>query len=656
MKRKFFFNLLLIVVGILIFGGCSQNDDNDSLATGDPVEIRFTVGGVSDYEGDTSAETRSPAEPFTVSVPVDDSYEIEATFAPRKTEQTRASGSILAENTRYRVLAYKDGGSTYEGYADYKIENGKSVLINSGLGLLAGGRYKFIAYSYNNSNTITEVPDGNTGIGMKFLTVSTNDDFLYWQSGLVEVSRDMLLTINFRHLFSQLQVVFDITEFGVGCKFTSAATDLTIGGKAPYTSGTWSFGDEYVSINALSTQNGSFSFPSISGQVITSEARRSLPVSNTISTPLQFSIGAEFSTGIAINGSSDGITFAIPGNQLRPNTAYTCTIKFRALSVYMDKEGDETNEYPYGGGNCWVVPKNKTRDITYIFTALEGRSNDPVGTTIGDAPKKAEIVWQIDDNGNNCNNLIKGVTYSSSSSNNQVRFTVGSGQTGNAIIAVTSISGTILWSWHIWVVSDNSFLLKPKSISGVYLGTGFMDRNLGAADVVGPTSYGLFYQWGRKDPLRRENEYTSGPVTISDATKKPGTFYSCTPSSPWCSDSNYKTFWSDTSTDAAMLKYNPCPKGWTLPTKKLYDSAIVKGKMKDNTCVFPCTDFSDLYFVPGGGRYYYNGAVRSDGSVGSYWSSTTDNGLKAYGLFFYTDIGVNSSESSEAKSIRCVRE
>ena len=36
MKRKFFFNLLLIVVGILIFGGCRQNDDNDSLATGDP--------------------------------------------------------------------------------------------------------------------------------------------------------------------------------------------------------------------------------------------------------------------------------------------------------------------------------------------------------------------------------------------------------------------------------------------------------------------------------------------------------------------------------------------------------------------------------------------------------------------------------------------
>lgn len=653
MKRKFFFNLLLIVVGILIFGGCSQNDDNDSLATGDPVEIRFTVGGVSDYEGDTSAETRSPAEPFTVSVPVDDNYEIEATFAPRKTEQTRASGSTLAENTRYRVLAYKDGGSTYEGYADYKIENGKSVLMNSGLGLLAGGRYKFIAYSYNNSNTITEVPDGNTGIGMKFLTVSANDDFLYWQSGLVEVSRDMLLTINFRHLFSQLQVVFDITEFGVGCKFTSAATDLTIGGKAPYTSGTWSFGDEYVSTNALSTQNGSFSFPSISGQVITSEARRLLPISNTISTPLQFSIGAEFSTGIMISGSSDGITFAIPGNQLRPNTAYTCTIKFRTLSVYMDKEGDETNKYPYGGGNCWVVPKNKTKDITYIFTALEGRSNDPAGTTVGDVPKKAEVVWQIDDNGNNCNNLIKGVTYSSSS-DNQVRFTVGSGQTGNAIIAVTSISGTILWSWHIWVVSDNSFLLKPKSISGIYV-AGFMDRNLGAADVVGPTSYGLLYQWGRKDPLRRDNTYTAGPVAISVAIQHPGTFYTSTSSSPWCSDAYYRAFWSDTQA-GVMLKYNPCPKGWTLPTRTQYNSIISKGKIKDNTCVFPCTDFSNLYFVPGGGKHQLYGAVRADGSVGSYWSSTAETGLNAYGFSFFDDVSVTSSESSEGRSVRCIRE
>lgn len=653
MKRKFFFNLLLIVVGILIFGGCSQNDDNDSLATGDPVEIRFTVDGVSDYEGDTSAETRSPAAPFTVSVPVDDNYEIEATFTPRKTEQTRASGSTLAENTRYRVLAYKDGGSTYEGYADYKIENGKSVLMNSGLGLLAGGRYKFIAYSYNNSNTITEVPDGNTGIGMKFLTVSTNDDFLYWQSGLVEVSRDMLLTINFRHLFSQLQVVFDITEFGVGCKFVSAATDLTIGGKAPYTSGTWSFGDEYVSINALSTQNGSFSFPSISGQVITSEARRLLPVSNTVSTPLQFSIGAEFSTGIKINGSSDGITFAIPGNQLRPNTAYTCTIKFRTLSVYMDKEGDETNKYPYGGGNCWVVPKNKTRDITYIFTALEGRSNDPVGTTVGDSPSSAKLVWQIDDNGNNCNNLIKSVSYSSG----QMRFTVGSGQTGNAIIAVTSISGTILWSWHIWVVSDNSFLLKPKSISGVYLGTGFMDRNLGAADAVGPTSYGLFYQWGRKDPLRRESDHTApGQVSALTAIRNPDKFYTVTGSYHWCADANKTELWSDTSTDAAMLKYNPCPRGWTLPTRNIYDTSKVKGKIQDNTYVLPCTDFSELFFVPAGDRYDYDGSLRYVGTNGNYWSSTTAGGMTAYKLSFSTSVSVVPDKCGEGLSIRCVRE
>ena len=232
MKRKLFFNLFLIAVATLIFGSCSQDDDSGNLATGEMVEIRFTVGGVSDYAGDTSAETRSPAESFTVSVPINDDYEIEATFAPRQVEQTRAI-ALLDENTCYRVLAYS-GGTTYSGYADYKIIGWQSVLVNGGLRLMAG-QYKFVAYSYSKSDMILDIPDEN--ININGLAVSTDDDFLFWQSGLINISGDTSLTIGFQHLFSQLQVEFDSS--GLGSNFASASAVLTVGNTAPYINGIW---------------------------------------------------------------------------------------------------------------------------------------------------------------------------------------------------------------------------------------------------------------------------------------------------------------------------------------------------------------------------------------------------------------------------------
>ena len=136
MKRQLFFHSLLIAVGALVFGGCNQDDDSGNPAKGEMIEVRFTVDGVSDYAGDTSADTRAPAEPFRVSVPMNENYEIEATFVPLQAERTRAIGP-LGENIRYRVLAYS-GGATYSGYADYKIKNGKSVLENGGFRLSAG--------------------------------------------------------------------------------------------------------------------------------------------------------------------------------------------------------------------------------------------------------------------------------------------------------------------------------------------------------------------------------------------------------------------------------------------------------------------------------------------------------------------------------------
>lgn len=64
---------------------------------------------------------------------------------------------------------------------------------------------------------------------------------------------------------------------------------------------------------------------------------------------------------------------------------------------------------------------------------------------------------------------------------------------GNAVVAATTPSGEVLWSWHLWV----SRYVPTK-------GQKWMDRNLGAmgnSEADGTRAYGLLYQWGRKDPF-----------------------------------------------------------------------------------------------------------------------------------------------------------
>lgn len=103
--------------------------------------------------------------------------------------------------------------------------------------------------------------------------------------------------------------------------------------------------------------------------------------------------------------------------------------------------------------------------------------------------------------------------------------------TGNAVIAIYDKDGNIIWSWHIWVVDgleditysridyldledmdsfDNAIQAdRSKSLTNVAV----MNMNLGATTSFWSGSgdalntYGLYYQWGRKDPSPRPASY-----------------------------------------------------------------------------------------------------------------------------------------------------
>lgn len=140
-----------------------------------------------------------------------------------------------------------------------------------------------------------------------------------------------------------------------------------------------------------------------------------------------------------------------------------------------------------GTANCYVV----SAPGKYIFSAKvrgngagEGVGFDPAIEIAADMT--ADWLW-TDSEG-----LVSEVALDKESGD--ISFKVGEGK-GNTLVALMK-DGVIVWSWHIWV-TDAPQTMTYKN------GTVFMDRNLGAVGttVGGTDAYGMYYQWGRKDPF-----------------------------------------------------------------------------------------------------------------------------------------------------------
>lgn len=83
---------------------------------------------------------------------------------------------------------------------------------------------------------------------------------------------------------------------------------------------------------------------------------------------------------------------------------------------------------------------------------------------------------------------------------------------GNALVAICSGSGDILWSWHLWVTDAE---IKHSTANDLE----WMDRNIGAltTEMGDISNRGMLYQWGRKEPfLPSPAEYVAMPTHSYD--------------------------------------------------------------------------------------------------------------------------------------------
>ncbi|MBR5810660.1 MAG: hypothetical protein IKY36_04700 [Bacteroidales bacterium] len=312
---------------------------------------------------------------------------------------------------------------------------------------------------------------------------------------------------------------------------------------------------------------------------------------------------------------------------------------------------------------------------TYTFQTVKGNSSESVGSVAS-----AEVLWESfgTDEQPEVGSLVPFAVYK----NGKITFgTPDQHREGNAVIAAKDASGTILWSWHIWLTDE-----PQEQVYYNNAGT-MMDRNLGATSAtpgdVG--ALGLLYQWGRKDPLLgsssiRENIEAKSTITwpsvvssnssngtISYATEHPTTFITG-------NGSNYDWYYpGSSSTDntrwqSSKTIYDPCPAGWRVPdggsdgvwSKALGSSYSVAYDSTNEGMNFSGNfgDASTIWYPASGNRSIGDGALYSVGGTGTYWS-VTPNDYYAYRLYFSYNGSVFPSDYSYRAygcGVRCQKE
>ena len=98
-----------------------------------------------------------------------------------------------------------------------------------------------------------------------------------------------------------------------------------------------------------------------------------------------------------------------------------------------------------------------------------------------------------------------------------VSFDLNTYNAGNLILAGYDAKGEIIWSWHLWftqepdMMKSNSFVVMDRNLGATHAPSGITPPTTGSDDLK--DTYGLYYQWGRKDPFPAEFAAAT-PATI----------------------------------------------------------------------------------------------------------------------------------------------
>jgi len=294
--------------------------------------------------------------------------------------------------------------------------------------------------------------------------------------------------------------------------------------------------------------------------------------------------------------------------------------------------------------NCLVVSNSNTE---YMFPAKNGSLADLTGVD------HVSVLWETDNSGYqtttvSVGDIITDVTYDSA--DNMIHFrTADNGKQGNALIVAYNSSNSVLWSWHIWRLAGG---LKEVTLTTKHgESERFLDRNLGAVScnpADGVKTYGLYYQWGCKNPLlgglNTGSVYAIKPVYAYAGTYCPNTkqrFASISSSSLGTYMKNPRYLYYDANEDTGSglsAYYSPIQYYWQYSTGSVaYDNYQLFAAKGQND---PCP--AGYAVSPGASNprgCNDNGYTRpSESNIGQYcwWVGgvATDNGYLIDGSYF----------------------
>lgn len=289
-------------------------------------------------------------------------------------------------------------------------------------------------------------------------------------------------------------------------------------------------------------------------------------------------------------------------------------------------KGGATNSTAY------TSTQSGTNILTQFVNHLGAAITDPyIYNNAGCVPSDACLVWQ------DAPGLVRNVALSADEHNITFEVPKASIRQGNAIVAVRDASGTILWSWHIWV-TDYVLDSDVKRVMDTYSNKhDFLPVNLGwcngetnnyaargvlvkltqpatglyrtfmldqpAASVVA-LGNAPYYQWGRKDPMLpgifADGSYSGDDKDCYTDSDKAGYAFNSSDlysyeinefiKNPHCFNTNdymdekyYNLWnadnnaWSTDNNTVVKTVYDPSPAGYCLPPLNAFTGTTAYG-------------------------------------------------------------------------------
>lgn len=446
----------------------------------------------------------------------------------------------------------------------------------------------------------------------------------------------------------------------------------------------------------------------------------------------------------------DGDKFAF---NVQPNTCHKLTLNFSSQGTESDSRVENLGQMNLEESNSYIInPFSRFASRTYsvpitrinTFWAVDSPyvSNHQIGnvTYSGENVLTSDTEWEVviiwsDKDGQiikfvNGDGVIAAADGKSCTGKGIVPFrfqttTDAYGQTTNLLLGLRKKGHTeYLWSWHLWVTPYNpdecftmtwqegkySYAVSGGEVhryadgessglwSGIYNGKFIMDRNLGAGSAEsadGYETFGLYYQYGRKDPFMMDKTHrtTSGPSTyVFQTVYSPNVYYANNEIKEihdWVHDTDKPLtngkIWNDNSLSSGSTGksiFDPCPPGWQIPKKGTFDilgtttpnvsedekkgsnraygyNMYISAVGEGDTAFFPFTG----YLTRAAGSITRNHTATFTGYIfGFCWFdtqfSTTNANMYRY-RYSFDNTGVESKnlyvDKNTANPIRCIR-